>query len=277
MLNRHNHSLRIGVSRTGITLLKTSGWVRRRTALLSDHVELKDNRLSTERLAAQLDTALTESGCGNLTATVILTDDWARLFMVTPPKNANRLHDCRAAAEMRFQTLYGEPLTAWKLEADWDAEHPFLACALPKALLDSMHRVATNHGLTLIGLMPQFIAAWNRWRRSLKTNAWFGVVHQEVLTLGAIDRSGVRAVRVTPITADSWQDKLWLEEHVTREALRLNLPMPEQIQVSGALPVHWITQTMGSLICTRLDTTQHVLDTGADSAGVALARCGMTP
>ena len=40
-----------------------------------------------------------------------------------------------AAAGLRFQSLYGEAPSAWKISADWNATEPFFAAAMSRALL----------------------------------------------------------------------------------------------------------------------------------------------
>ncbi|OGB21138.1 MAG: hypothetical protein A3I66_10120 [Burkholderiales bacterium RIFCSPLOWO2_02_FULL_57_36] len=275
MLNPLRHSLRIGISRTRITLLKTSGLLRPRANLLANAPIAEEAAATPERLGAQLDSMLAAANCSRLATTIVLSDDWTRLLMVTPPKNSGSLQDCRAAADMRFQNLYGEPVSGWMLEADWDARHAFLACAIRRPLLDTLQQTALKNHLKLISITPQFIAMWNRWKRKLQANAWFGAAHADMLTLGAVDGRRLCAVRTVAIPAGAWQEKHWLPEHLSREALRLNLPMPSHIQLCGSVPGQWATQTMGALTCTRLDACLPLTENGSIADGSRLASSGM--
>ena len=275
MLDQFRHSLRIGLSRTGITLLKTSGLMRHKTSLLASAAVSAETSAVPERLGAQLHTMLVAANCANLPATIILSDDWARLLMVAPPRNAGSLQDCQAAAEMRFLALYGESASGWQLEADWDAQHAFLACALSRPLLDVLHQTALNNKLTLISVAPQFVAMWNHWRRKLQADAWFGVVQDDRLTLGAVDHQRLCAVRSALVPGDAWMDQQWLPDHLTREALRLNLPTPSRIHLCGAVPGQWTTKTMDTLTCIRLDAGRSLTETGLITAGGSLAGSGM--
>jgi hypothetical protein len=275
MLDQLQHSLRIGLSRTGITLLKTSGLLRRQTSLLANAALSEEASAVPERLGAQLHNMLVAANCTKLPTTIILSDDWVRLLMVAPPRNAGSLQDCRAAAEMRFLALYGDSTAGWQLEADWDARHAFLACALPRPLLEVLQQTALKNGSTLISIAPQFIAMWNHWHRKLQADAWFGVVQGDMLTLGAIDQQRLCAVRPVAVPDGAWGDKQWLPEHLTREALRLNLPAPSCIQLCGALPDQWATRTMDALTCIRLDAGQSLTEPGSITAGGRLAGSGM--
>ena len=177
MRNGMKPSLRIGLSSSGIALLRTSGWLRTRSDLLSNIDLQAEESALPELLAARLCQMLTDTHCSHLPTTIVLAHELVRLFIVTPPHNTSCLQDCQAAAEMRFQALYGEPAAAWQLEAAWDARQPFVVCAVPRALLAALQQLAATHRLTLIEVVPQFIAAWSRWRSALKSDAWFGLAH----------------------------------------------------------------------------------------------------
>lgn len=272
MLSPLAPTLRIGLSRTGITLLKTSGW-RRRLALVADKVFLEPMPVTPERILQRLPGILADASCANLATVIVLADDWVRFFMVAPPNNAKRLLDCQAAAHMRFQSLYDEPMNDWQLEADWQPSRPFLACAIPRALLNALHQTALQQRLTLIQIVPQFVAAFNGWRQRLKPDAWFGVVHENGLMLAANHNRHLSSVRAAAVPIGSSLQN-WLPEHVAREALRFNLAPPTRIQLCGMLPDRWAIQTMGALQCLRLDTSHVAVEGGMASAGVFLAHTG---
>jgi hypothetical protein len=255
MLERFNSCLRIGVARSGLALLQSSAW-RPRITPLSDTSFATEEGTSVERMANHLRSMLAEAACTHRAARVVLADDWVRLFMVEPPRNTARLQDCRAAAAMRFQALYGESASGWRLEADWDVKHPFLACAVPQPLLTALNQTAAEHRLTLIEIVPQFIAAWNRWHPLIKPDAWFGVAHAGMLTLGVIQERRLCAVRAVAVPAGGWQDRQWLAAHLSREAMRLDLPVASHVQLCGAVPDAWIGPIAGPFMCDRLGSGQ---------------------
>lgn len=276
MLDVFNKRLHIGISRDSMALLQASGWRRSRVTLLSQARLTAEHTATADRMAGQLGDMIAQARCANRAASIVLADDWVRLFMVTPPQNATRLQDCRAAAHMRFQALYGESPGDWQLEADWDVRRPFLACAMPRALLQALNTAASAHHVALIEVMPHFVAAWNRWHSVLKPDSWFGTACDNTLTLGVLNAQSLDAVRCATVPHDAWHGGQWLPEHVAREALRLHLPVPQRIQLCGSIPAHWTAQEIGSLTCERLDAALYVADL-PQPASMALAQTGVCP
>ena len=226
----------IGVGERSIAVVRASRWRGGRGEVLGVYVFSDTGAVTPAQIATQLGILLHASGCTRRVVRFVVADAWMRSWMVTPPHNAVRFADCQAAAALRFQLLYNETPGAWRLTADWDARQPFLACALPVVLLDALVQVARDCQLVVLGMTPHFIAAWNRWHHSLDPNAWLGVVHDGVLTVGIVLAQRLRAVRATTLPGAGWQDGHWLPQHLAREALRLNVPMPSAIQLCGQVP-----------------------------------------
>lgn len=266
--------LRIGISKNAIALMLVSGWFKPRSVLLAEQNFADSSAVTIEQIALTLRAMLTASACRGLPTSIVLADTYSRMLMVTPPQNASRREDCRAAAAQRFFTLYGEPASGWQISADWHARRPFLACALPRDLLNMLAQIGAQFDLKLLALTPQFIAAWNRWHRQIEADSWFGVVHADALTFAVQQRRRIVAVRSMPMPIASWDAPDWLPQQLAREALRLNLPAPQRLQMCGALEADWLTRTIGALVCTRLDATPNKWQSSSQSA-VALARTGL--
>jgi hypothetical protein len=275
MRNGLGKALRIGLSRSGITLLQTSGWPRSRTDLLCDLALTREETSSPEGLANRLSSLLMENKSSRLPVTVILADEMVRLFMVTPPKNAMHRLDCQAAAEMRFGALYGESIASWQLESDLNVFEPFLTCAIPKLLIGAIQHVAIEHHMTLVEIVPQFIAAWNGWLTELNGGTWFGVAHERIFTIGAIEQQRLCMVRTLSVPSHISDVIQWLPECLAREALRFSFPPPSHIKLYGYLDEPQTTTTARSLNCLRLDAALYESGRIAPSPGVALARTGL--
>jgi hypothetical protein len=134
-------------------------------------------------------------------------------------------------------------------------------------LLALLEEVALEQKLRLVEVTPQFVAAFNGVRARIAGDAWFGVLQAGVLTLGVQAVAGhlgaVRAIAVPP-----GADGDWLARHVAREALRLDVPAPQRLQLCGDAPANWQGK---SLACTLLDAGRN----GAGwSAPVRLACSG---
>lgn len=278
-------TVRIGLSKTGIALLRTRGGWSTEATILADQPLTVSAAMEPERLALQCATILADSQCAGLPLTIILCEEWVRLFMVTPPQNTGKFQDIQAAAAMRFQALYGESINDWHLDADWNACEPFFACALPRKLLGTLQQAAQESKTHLLSVVPQFVVVWNKWYRKLNADAWFGVAQENVLTLGAIEQGPqqhLRAIYTTSIPLNG-QDPRWIQDQVSRTALRLNLPAPSQLQLYGNLPSNWIkgnSRPNNTLAISNAIKTSKSIDNSAPnhpylSAAVLLARSGM--
>jgi hypothetical protein len=274
-------SLRIGVSATGVSLLRVSRWIGEPVTVLAEQAIAPSGEHPFDAIANALRALLGEHAAagtlGNWPVCIVLADDLARMWRVTPPPGAARLADIEAAAAFRFQSLYGEPPAAWQITADWHATRPFFAAAVPRALLAALRLVAQDFKLRVVGIEPHFVSAWNRWRRGIKPGAWFGLAHDQLLTLAAIepDGQGIRAIRVLPLPGGQGADQYWLSQTLRREALLLDMAAPELLQVCGAAPAVWTKplSSAGHIACAALDHAQQAT-AGELTAAVLLARGG---
>ena len=197
---------------------------------------------TSDELAAAIGHAIDEAGCSGLPIHATFGDDLVRYFIVTPPPNGTRVQDLRTAAEVRFQMLYGESAAAWHLVADWHAATPFLGCAVSRRLHTALQLAARAQRSCLVSTSPNFIGAWNRWRRRVTGDAWLATLHDGALTLGVIDGAGRRArlaaVRTLKLIEDA-PPLAWLHEQLVRAALLDNVQAPKLLHVYGQLPQTW--------------------------------------
>ncbi|MET0319224.1 MAG: hypothetical protein ABW069_00720 [Duganella sp.] len=250
------HSLRIGIAPHAVSLLRVRRWGRAPATLLAEHAIAPSADHPFDAIASALRALLREQeNIRGLSVAFVLADELARMWRVTPPQGASRLDDLEAAAGLRFQALYGESPSAWQVGADWHVTRPFFAAAVPRALLASLALVADEFRLSVVGVEPHFVSAWNRWRRAVKPDAWFALVHDQLLTLAPLDDGGVRALRTVTVPASA--DQAWLTHTVQREALLLDIAPPVLLQACGAVPAAWVrprTDSAPTLIgCELLD------------------------
>lgn len=258
-------SLRLGVAPDALALVRTSIWPHARTQLLG---EARFAANGFPAIGRELETLLAEHRSAGWPLRVVLSDELVRLWQVTPPAFATRMADLEAAAALRFQSLFGASPAGWRIHADWSATQPFLAAAMPEALLAQLQQAAGGQGFRLVEVTPQLVAALNRHRSLRRPGAWFGLVHGGVLSVAAFDGARLAAVRTAPIPDGA--DRDWLEGHIAREALRVGLGRPERLQVSGPAPQSWASSA-GRLkfACTLFEDDTDPL--WPDSARLALA------
>ena len=246
MRKRFGQSLRLGVSPYDAALIRTTRWGNPRAEVVA---EVALGGTGMDAIGAAVRQLLSDAGSAGWPVSVVLGDELTRMWQVTPPANAARLADLEAAAALRFQSLFGESAGSWTMSAGWDTGAPFLAAAMPRQLLALLEQAAFDSKATIVEVLPQFIAGWNQWRNALVPATWYGLVQANVLTLGAVEGGQVRAMRAAAIPADAGAD--WLAQHVTREALRLNMAAPGRVCVSGTAPSAWNNST-ATLPCTVL-------------------------
>jgi hypothetical protein len=227
-------SLRLGLAPDGLALVRTSIWPHERAQLLAQSRFKENNVDAVLREAARM---LADHEREGWALRVVLSDELVRLWQVAPPPGAARMADLEAACALRFQTLFGASPAGWQIRADWSTTRPFLASAVPHALLAQLQEAAAGPGFRLVEVAPQFVAALNQHRSMRRPGAWFGLVHGGVLSVAAFDGELLAAVRTAPIPEGA--DRDWLEGHVAREALRVGLGRPERLQVSGPAPKGW--------------------------------------
>ena len=259
MLDSFGQTLRIGVAPSAVTVLALRRWGAARPRTVG---ELRlEHSSHPDALAGAVRVLLADAGGGlaRRPATIVLADELVRLWHVTPPPGSTRLADLEGAAALRFQSLFGDAAGAWQISAGWDAARPFLAAAMPRALLAQLEDACAEHKVDIVEIVPQFVAGFNRWRGALKEGAWYANVHEGVLTLGALADGALHAVRATALPRGAGEGKGegadldWLARHVAREALRLNLAPPSRLQVSGKAPLAWSSgASHATLACTLL-------------------------
>ncbi|GAB2873186.1 hypothetical protein GCM10027277_48080 [Pseudoduganella ginsengisoli] len=233
-------ALRISVSRHAISVVRTSRWGRAPQPVVRQAFSPEDAAAHHDQqaLGIALRDVLSKLDTGGWPVHFVLADELVRMWQVTPPAQSTRLADIEAAAALRFFALYGEAASGWHIAGDWDTRAPFFAAAIPRPLLAMLGQVAQEHGMALVAVEPQVVAAWNHWRRAIKPGAWFGQVHDGLLALGIAGNGRLRAVRTLPLPAAGFDGNAhaWLTQTIQREALLAGVDVPQLVQLCGEVP-----------------------------------------
>lgn len=259
--------LRLGVSNTAVSLVRTSRWhgppltVLAEQALATPLVDDIDTFVLIVNEVLKTDTFM------GWPLTIVLADDLLRIWQLSLPAGMTRLADIEAAAAMRFHALYGEALDGWRMAAHWDSRAPWCA-ALPALLLTALHQAGEAHKLTIVAIEPQCVACWNRWHRHLQADDWFALLHDKVLTLVARQRGRLRALRSCLVPPDA--DRAWLARLLAREALLLELDCPRQLQMCGQASPWWVEgdDDEGAIRCRQLDGRQQAMHANLSPAAL---------
>ncbi|MBV8503810.1 MAG: hypothetical protein JO006_19075 [Paucibacter sp.] len=248
--------LRLGLAEASIALIdpaaSLAGAPRRREAAWP---QLRGEPLDFDALLAHLDALLDEAGpVRGRAVRVLLCDAWLRLWVVRPPSNALQRADCEAAAAVRFEALYGEPLDGrFHLSADWAARRPFVAAAIETARLQALRSRLAARGLHMDAVQPHLVAAWNRWHRAVPEGAWFGTLHEDTLCLLMRVDADPAELRCLTVDAAARVEAAWLRQALQREALRLGVAAPACVALTGAVPGPWAAVQGPEWRCVALD------------------------
>ena len=231
--------LRLGVAAGGVSLWRSSRWRAPAWTLLAEQAYVPQSGLHGDfaALGQALEQLLPAGQYTGWPLSVVLDDALARLWQVALPQGATRLADIEAAAALRFQSLYGDAPGLWQSGGAWTARAPFF-CAVPRALLAQINRVAAQRKLALLFITPQFARHWNRWHGALQAGAWLGQLQAAMLTLGVVHDGALRAVRALAVPPGAGPE--WLEQALAREALLQGVPAPALLQLCGAAPAAWL-------------------------------------
>lgn len=231
---------RVRLSCDAVSVLRVSG-SRKATPVLVERPLPAFASATPDMLSAPIAAALDAAGGARVPVHATLDDDLVRYFIVTPPANGARMQDLRAAAGVRFQVLYGEPLADWHLAADWQCAAPFLACAVSRRLHAALQLAVNAQRACLASVTPSFVAAWNRSRRRLGADTWLATLGEHALTLGlvaGVKKPHLAAVRTLqlPKTIPSMA---WLRDQLARAALLDNVPAPSVLYIHGRPLDEW--------------------------------------
>jgi hypothetical protein len=237
---------RLELSRTGVSVRRVGRGSKSGEAMpvLVERLIPDAHTASTAALVEPITAALQEALAKGSPVHATLGDELVRYFIVTPPGNSARMQDLQAATAVRFQVLYGESSSAWHIVGDWQANAPFLACAVSRRICSALQQAVVAQQACLVSVTPTFVAAWNRSRRQLGASTWLATLGDETLTLGLVSnaaRPRLAAVRTLRLPQTS-PSLAWLREQVARAALLDDLPSPSVLQIHGPQIDGWQEQ-----------------------------------
>lgn len=244
-MSRFNpEQLRLVVSNTAAALYTHTwrkGWRLRGSVPLAASF-----RFQSEAVLASLPALFSEKD-RHARLAIVLPDKAARFFKVVPPQNMAGFSELRAVAALRFETLFGLPAAEWRIEADWQGNQPFIACALPQSLIASLHQFAVHRGLALTHVQTAFIQRWNEACPRLSGEAsWFMSAADHRAMAVAINRGGLTDVFQMELPPGWLQHPERLREPMEEALFRLQLSAPTRLYVAGEAEAGWRTAAAGS-------------------------------
>jgi hypothetical protein len=159
--------------------------------------------------------------------------------MVSPASNTRRLQDCRDVAQSRFQDLYGEDTRDWKIEADWQSAHPFIACALPRPLYEAIKVLGKSYRLGILSLKPNALTYCNQIRNELNEGDWILNLTDDHIFLACVKHNRLCFLHNTWLPQHASIEEQWLHRLCEQVSLRQNIPVGQQFFTNIQLPPTW--------------------------------------
>lgn len=165
---------------------------------------------------------------------IVIDDGLARYWMVSPPRQATRFADLHAAAALQFESLFSCPANEWLIEGDWGIANGFMACALPRRLIDEIRRVHSRYAkrISLLSCQPDFVDQWNKKTGLLdKDMDCFAVSGNRLTTVALVNRNArqqIEGLISLPFPIETSFDIEKLDNRIRAYCLQHEHPFPEK-------------------------------------------------
>lgn len=166
-----------------------------------------------------------------------------RHFVVTPPAHVRTAAELRRIAQLRFEALFGQSCESWSLQADWSASRPFLACAVPQALVRGIVDLAAELRAATPYIVDEFSWAWNASRldrQAVGARCWVMHEGRESAILAATHAGRIRSIAA--VDADAIRSGTGLLSLLQQWALRWSCELPTNVVLleQHGQPMEWI-------------------------------------
>ncbi|MEY4375561.1 MAG: hypothetical protein RJB26_111, partial [Pseudomonadota bacterium] len=199
---------------------------------------LADWRAAVDALAVRL----ADPDWGGAGLRVAVADHWARQAVVPAVQGLERTAERMVYARHWLSQTYGELGDDWQLAlGEGLPGRPFVASAIPAALLASLQEVAAGAGVRLLSVQPQLVVAYERWRKRLPDSGWLVTLDEGCLSAAQLAPHGWDRVQTVRIGED-WSAELrrlraFGRLTVGASAQRVFVDAPRWLR-SAAPPVH---------------------------------------
>ncbi len=120
-------------------------------------------------------------------ARIILSAPYVRYAVLPPQPAVVAARDWQALGAHALRQLYGAVADDWVVRVSLQGHGaPAVACALERALLDELQRLAGDMRWRLTSIEPDLMAVFNRHRRQLPATAWLLLAGPQRLLLAEL-------------------------------------------------------------------------------------------
>lgn len=158
--------------------------------------------------AAALDGFLAERTGQSHAIQIALAGQFVRWQLLPWQADIVRADEFAAYAALCFYEIFGDAAKFWHFQST--VQPPGAAipvCAIDMALLDALQDICQRHGHKLVSVSPCFANAFDHWRNTFREEtAWFGLLEQDVVSLGLLHQRTWAGLRTQRLPEENWQE-----------------------------------------------------------------------
>ena len=159
--------------------------LRRGARVLATAVTKVNWQASLDARLSALRSLLAQTGGRARRAEVVVSDRYARYFLIERPARVRGLAELEAVIAAAFEARFGHGAGDWQLAWELGAsESHGVACALPAALTLALRETAALAGARDVSIQTYSVAMLRTHARGLPASAWVATRADEQVTLG---------------------------------------------------------------------------------------------
>lgn len=203
MLRFPSDRLYVGIESERIAFVRMSGMVRDK---IVDHhaIDLGPGKAAADLVVA-IKAELSSPRWRRTAAHLTLADNLLRYFVAERPRGVRSATEISAAAQLRFEDLYGEAATSWTIRVDARPfSHLQLACALSNDLQNGLVRAFSESRIPLRTLRPFSLVELDNFSgRRPRGLGQFATINRHGLLIACVRDRDWLEVQWQPMRSDS--------------------------------------------------------------------------
>jgi len=186
---------------------------------------------------AELEKLLRSPVAADCDLTVVLSAHFVRFAVLPWTASLSTRGEWLAYAQHTFFRTYGAAANSWQVTAcGTGRKHPWIACAVDRALREALARIAREGGVRLVSVQPWLMTMFNRNRGAIKDGSgWFVLAERGRITVASLVGGAWESIRARNVDSD-WSSEL--ELLLEREAAVCGIEeQPKQVYVCTSEPL----------------------------------------
>lgn len=169
---------------------------------------------------------------GDVVMTV--SDSWARYFMLNIPEGVGSLAELHMLAASRFETLFGQPVEGWQLDADWKASGNLLVTGIPARMAEVAKLVTETGPWRVRSVLPFSLRLQQVFHAQIPDECWLCCFGGRGVVALLVSDGEFAHVRRFPFVKVPGTEEI--NNMLQAEILRIGKATPPELCALGMLP-----------------------------------------